>query len=156
MAETGSQFEERLKNEEPPRIGAFWAEKARLKRDGLSGSEAYNKAMTTFSPIMAETEVVEEDDYEITVNCPIIDSIIWAIESLPKRKIVIQDAPSNYAWALYRFAKGSAANEADLIKLSIVKLTPTNKQLEDAARMQDDGSTVLELIERTQSKCVVN
>ncbi len=148
MAETINQFEDRILAEE--RKEEFMIAKQSYMRKGMPGPQAYHKAREEFPPLLAEVDS-EEDDFEITANCPIIDSIMWAVERLEKKKVTIQDAPSSYAWTLYKNAKGNTVNTAELIRLSIVKLTPTGKQLDDAARMQDDGTDTLELIERIQN-----
>ena len=127
-------------------------EKAELEAPASRDETAYEDDAWDL-PVEAKQQNDEErdpdDDIKIEGSCDEVTSIRWVIESLGKGKAYIQkaDAPSYTAWSLYKWASSNPINRADFINKSWGKLIPSNKQLENEARFQDDGRDIIDLID---------
>jgi len=126
-------------------------EKAELEAPARRNENAYNDDPWDLPGEAKQTNDEEhdpDDDIKIDGNCSEVESIRWVIESLGKGKAYVQkaDAPSYTAWSLYKWASSNPINRADFINKSWGKLIPSNKQLENDARFQDDGSDIQDLI----------
>lgn len=107
-------------------------------------------AVQQAATLQAELSPTEDDDVLITTTCSDVDSIRWVIENLEKPNVNKQDCPSNTAWTLFKWALSNPVSKAEFINKSWSKLLPTGKQMDDMVRMQDDGTSTLELIARIQ------
>lgn len=123
-------------------------EKAELPAPAIRDENAYNDDPWVLPNTEQPEDAVqsEDDGIIITGNCATTDSLHWVIENLEKSVVHKQDAPSNTAWTLYKWASSNPINRADFINRSWGKLIPSNKQLENEDRMRDDGRDIQDLI----------
>lgn len=106
-------------------------------------------AKINFAPPTDDSWKISQDEsmQEIIGDCDIVKSIQWAGEHLYDEGVQKNEAPSHLAWAYYKWATGNEGSFNDFMKNVLSRLVPTNKALENAARMKDDGSEITDLLD---------
>ena len=82
--------------------------------------------------------------------CSITKTVEWVAKMMMVEDPRAEDAPSMEAWSMLSWARRSNQNEAQFWGQIWSKMMPSKQQLEAAERISDDGSAVLELIERVR------
>jgi len=83
-------------------------------------------------------------------TCSITKTVEWVAKQMMVEDPKAEDAPSMEAWSMLCWARRSNQNEAQFWGQIWAKMMPSKQQLEAAERLSDDGSAVLELIERVR------
>ena len=83
-------------------------------------------------------------------TCSITKTVEWVAKQMMVADPRAEDAPSMEAWSMLSWARRSNQNEAQFWGQIWAKMMPSKQQLEAAERLSDDGSSVLELIERVR------
>jgi hypothetical protein len=83
-------------------------------------------------------------------SCSITKTVEWVAKQMMVADPRAEDAPSMEAWSMLSWARRSNQNEAQFWGQIWAKMMPSKQQLEAAERLSDDGSSVLELIERVR------
>jgi len=83
-------------------------------------------------------------------SCSITKTVEWVAKQMMVADPKAEDAPSMEAWSMLSWARRSNQNEAQFWGQIWAKMMPSKQQLEAAERLSDDGSAVLELIERVR------
>jgi hypothetical protein len=84
-------------------------------------------------------------------TCTITKTVEWVAKQMMVDDPRAEDAPSMEAWSMLCWARRSNQNEAQFWGQIWSKMMPSKQQLEAAERISDDGSAVLELIDRVRS-----
>lgn len=111
--------------------------------DGLDAGEA-EKSGAPDSAGRVSAEVFEGR------TCSITRTVEWVAKHMMVDEPRAEDAPSMEAWSMLCWARRSNQNEAQFWGQIWAKMMPSKQQLEAAERLSDDGSAVLELIERVR------
>lgn len=83
-------------------------------------------------------------------TCSITKTVEWVAKQMMVEDPKAEDAPSMEAWSMLCWARRSNQNEAQFWGQIWAKMMPSKQQLEAAERLSDDGSAVLELIDRVR------
>lgn len=83
-------------------------------------------------------------------TCSITKTVEWVAKQMMVDSPRADDAPSMEAWSMLCWARRSNQNEAQFWGQIWSKMMPSKQQLEAAERISDDGSAVLELIDRVR------
>jgi len=83
-------------------------------------------------------------------TCSITKTVEWVAKQMMVDSPKADDAPSMEAWSMLCWARRSNQNEAQFWGQIWSKMMPSKQQLEAAERISDDGSAVLELIDRVR------
>lgn len=83
-------------------------------------------------------------------TCSITKTVEWVARQMMVEDPRAEDAPSMEAWSMLCWARRSNQNEAQFWGQIWAKMMPSKQQLEAAERLSDDGSAVLELIDRVR------
>lgn len=82
--------------------------------------------------------------------CSITKTVEWVAKMMMVEDPRAEDAPSMEAWSMLSWARRTNQNEAQFWGQIWSKMMPSKQQLEAAERISDDGSAVLELIDRVR------
>ena len=83
-------------------------------------------------------------------TCSITKTVEWVAKQMMVEEPRAEDAPSMEAWSMLCWARRSNQNEAQFWGQIWAKMMPSKQQLEAAERLSDDGSLVVELIDRVR------
>ena len=150
--ESRGHMENRLQRE--GRWEAFEARRRELKADGMTGSEAYQQAVTEFAEPLSRTdgapELVPKGTFK-GKRAPGRKAVEWVAEHVGIADVEPQDAPSGEAWSLLAWASSDASNTADFWKVVYPKILPTKSQIDAEDTMRgDDGRDLHDLIDRVR------
>ncbi len=99
---------------------------------------------------LAGKELSEE---ELVAKCSklTVNDVAWIGSHLNTRNVEEEHAPSRIAWNLLLFARETPGNQSDFWARFTLKLLPTQSQLDQARRFEDDGREILDLIDKAEA-----
>lgn len=151
--ESRGRLEQRLQRE--GRWEAFTAYKEELKSTGLSGSEAYQRAVAEFAkplPVEGGAGLVPQAVFD-GKTVPSRAAVEWVAKHLQVAELGPEDAPSGEAWSLLAWARSDAEAMRDFWKSVYPKILPSKAQIEaDDATRGDDGRDLYDLISRVEKE----
>lgn len=151
---------------------AFVERREALKAGGMAAPEAWGQAFDEVTsgsvPVVASESVstgeapeksgtpdsgLERVNREVFADrtCSITRTVEWVAKQMMVDNPSAEDAPSMEAWSMLSWARRSNQNEAQFWGQIWAKMMPSKQQLEASERLSDDGSAVLELIERVRA-----
>jgi len=147
---------------------AFVERREALKAGGMAAPDAWAQAFTevTSGAVPVVEAVVEAPEKsgvpdsgldrvnrEVFADrtCSITRTVEWVAKQMMVDNPSAEDAPSMEAWSMLSWARRSNQNEAQFWGQIWAKMMPSKQQLEASERLSDDGSAVLELIERVRA-----
>ncbi len=130
----------------------FVRDREQLKKRGVDPVSAWEFLMEYYNELDSVEDPTAVDPKVFAgKDCPEHVAIRWVAEHLECDPTAVkpEEAPSARAWGLYRWATRSPTNRNRFWESHYTKILESQKTIDTQSRMSDDGSSVLDLIERT-------